>query len=100
MQSNFSVWYHPLISQDFCEAFNWYEAKSFHLAQRFSREVFAKFDAIEEQPNFYGHAFSEENYRFARLRKFPYLVIFRLKDGYLDILGLFHTASNPQKWRR
>jgi len=45
--------------------------------------------------------FAEElpGVRYARLRRFPYVVLFDLTDTELLILGVLHTARSSEKWR-
>ena len=33
-------------------------------------------------------------------RKFPYLVLFRVRPNAVHVVGLFHSATDPKKWRR
>ena len=95
-----SLCFHPLVAQDLQEAFLWYEEQATGLGQRFYAEVDIRFDHIEEKPDRFAHAFGEPDYRFAMLNKFPYLIIFRTHEGNIEILGVFHSASSPEKWRR
>jgi len=92
--------FHPQVVQDLQQAFNWYEEQADGLGGLFYTEVDARFDDIIRQPDIFGRAFDGLDYRFARLRKFPYLTIFRLSGSTVEVLGIFHTASNPDKWRR
>ena len=92
--------FHPQVVQDLQQAFNWYEEQAEGLGGLFYTEVDARFNDIIRQPDIFGRAFDGLDYRFARLRKFPYLIIFRLSGSTVEVLGIFHTASNPDKWRR
>ena len=92
--------FHPLVAEDLQEAFNWYEEQAAGLGGRFYSEVDARFGDIEIRPDIFGRAFEGLEFRFAKLKKFPYLIIFRINESRIDILGVFHSASNPEKWRR
>jgi hypothetical protein len=37
--------------------------------------------------------------RYARVRRFPYIVLFDLSHSELLILGVLHTARSIDKWR-
>lgn len=37
--------------------------------------------------------------RYARVQRFPYLVLFELEDEELRVLGVLHTARSIEKWR-
>ena len=34
------------------------------------------------------------------IRKFPYLVLFRIRGETVHLLAVFHSATNPAKWRQ
>jgi hypothetical protein len=38
--------------------------------------------------------------RFARLGKLRRLVLFQDAGSFVALLGVFHAASDPRKWRR
>ena len=92
--------FHPLVPNDIRQAFLWYEEQAAGLGGDFYSEVDARFDDITRRPDFFGRAFEGLDFRFAKLRRFPYLIIFRLKGNDIEVLGVFHAASNPEKWRR
>jgi plasmid stabilization system protein ParE len=81
------------------EALNWYDSKSMALGDRFRAAVDAAFDAVEESPESYPFAISELRIRFYRLRRFPYLVLYRIEESAIVVIGVRHGASDPKKWR-
>lgn len=91
--------FHPRVVSDLSQALDWYEHRSAGLGNRFSAAFDHRLDAIERFASIFPFAFADLNLRFARLSKFPYLVIFRAKDERIDIIGLFHSASDPTKWQ-
>jgi plasmid stabilization system protein ParE len=92
--------YHPLVAQDIAAAIDWYEGRSVGLGERFRAAVDARFDDIVDAPEMFPHAFDDSDFRFARIRKFPYLLLFRVRAEIVQVIGLFHSASDPTKWRR
>jgi plasmid stabilization system protein ParE len=92
--------FHPLVASDVLAACGWYEARSPGLGERFQLAVDARFDAIVTSPEIFPHAISTVGHRFVRIPRFPYLVLFRERSHSLDVIGLFHSASNPAMWRR
>jgi plasmid stabilization system protein ParE len=90
--------FHPLVSSDLRGAIRWYDEISKQLADRFRKRVNARFDDIETQPQLFPTAF--DDVRFARVRRFPYLILFRETEHAVLVLGVFHAASNPEKWRQ
>ncbi|MBL8818606.1 MAG: hypothetical protein JNL58_21440 [Planctomyces sp.] len=54
-------------------------------------------DSVVAFPESFGVVF--QNARAARLSGFPYLLLFEYGVGVVFVLGVFHSASNPAKWR-
>lgn len=38
--------------------------------------------------------------RVARLRRFPFVVVFRQGEGWIDVLAVAHLKRRPGYWRR
>lgn len=90
--------FHPLVATDLREATGWYDEIGVELGNRFRERVDARFDEVAEHSAQFARAF--DDVRFARVERFPYLVLFREFAGVVSILGVFHGASDPKKWRR
>ncbi|MDA0281856.1 MAG: type II toxin-antitoxin system RelE/ParE family toxin [Planctomycetota bacterium] len=90
--------FHSLFVSDLEKAVEWYDSVSVELGNRFRSMVDSRFDDIAESSESFGLVF--EDVRFARLRKFPYIILFRPVSNTVHVLGLFHGASNPEKWHR
>jgi len=90
--------FHPLMVSDLRNAIRWYDDISVELGNRFRKSVDGRFDAITQRPESFAFAFEEV--RFIRLRRFPYLVLFRLHQNAIHVLGIFHSASDPERWRQ
>ncbi len=92
--------FHPLVASDLLEAIGWYEQRSIGLGNRLRAAVDARFDDIRQTPELFPRAFDDVDFRFVRVRRFPYLVLYRVRKDHLHVLGVFHSASDPAKWRR
>lgn len=92
--------FHPLVAGDISAAIDWYEERSVGLGARFRSKVDARFDDIVSAPEIFPRAFDDLDFRFARIRKFPYLVLFRVGAEIVYVLAVLHSASDPAKWRR
>jgi hypothetical protein len=90
---------HPQVVDDLKAAVEWHDARSAGLGNRFRLAVDSRFDEVEKSPKSFPLAFDDLDYRFARIKKFPYLILFRQKRKVVFVLGVFHTASNPEKWK-
>ena len=87
------------VPDDLAEALDWYHAKSPTLGDRFRAAVDAAFDAIENSPESFPLVFPELGVRLYRLRRFPYLVLYRVEKSAIIVIGVCHGASDPAKWR-
>ncbi|MEI8373445.1 MAG: type II toxin-antitoxin system RelE/ParE family toxin [Planctomycetota bacterium] len=89
--------FHPAVSSDLTDAIGYYDGISPLLGARFRKMVDARFDRIESHPELFSLAFGDV--RFATVRRFPYVILFRQRRETIMVLGVFHGASNPERWR-
>lgn len=92
--------FHPFVADDLASAIEWYEDRSIGLGVDFRCAVDARFDTITLQPESFPRAFDDLDIRFGRLARFPYLILFRIQREFVYVLGVFHSASDPGKWRQ
>jgi len=78
------------------EACKWYEKKQRGLGKAFLNEIDHYLSLIAKEPLLFPIRFSEK-YRFAVLKKFPYLIVFRIEDDkdLIYVNSVFHTSRNP-----
>ena len=88
---------HPLVGDDLAAATGWYAGISMELGNRFRQSVNESLDRVELMPLSFGRVESE--LRVSRVDSFPYLLVFESDGKSTDLLGVFHSASDPQKWR-
>ncbi len=92
--------FHPRVASDLSEAIAWYEDRSTGLGGRFRATVDARFDDILDAPDLFPRAFDDADFRFVRVPKFPYLILYRMQANTISVLGVFHSAGDPAKWRQ
>lgn len=90
--------FHPLVVDDLETASNWYDAISIELGNRFRASVDSRFDAVELRPESFGMV--DPPLRAARVNRFPFLIVFEHTKTATEIVGVFHAASDPSKWRK
>ncbi|MCA9231168.1 MAG: type II toxin-antitoxin system RelE/ParE family toxin [Planctomycetales bacterium] len=95
---NEAVRFHPKVPNDLAEAIAWYEDISADVVNRFRRAVRSSFAEIGAHPEAYGIVF--DDVRIVRVSRFPYLVQYRILSETAYVLGVFHSASNPEKWHK
>jgi plasmid stabilization system protein ParE len=83
---------------DIRDAFRWYEDRKAGLGLEFVEELDAAVATIAERPGSFPVV--ARTARRALVRRFPYLVLFVESGEDIGIIGVFHTARDPQTWLR
>jgi hypothetical protein len=89
--------FHPLVADDLEAAANWYDNISTELGNRFRAAIDSRLDVVELHPESFGMV--DPPLRVSRVARFPYLIVFEHSQLTTEVLGVFHAASNPNKWR-
>ncbi len=88
--------FHPLVAKDLKLAVSHYDAISTDLGNRFRAAVRDRLDIVSDRPNSFGRI--HKQFRAAMLDQFPYLILFQCEDRTVEILGVFHAASDRVGW--
>ena len=75
-------------------AYNWYEARSSGLGELFLLELDSCYDKLIIQPLFYSK--SDHGFRHVVLRKFPFIIAFKIIKSTVVVYAVFHTSRNPE----
>jgi plasmid stabilization system protein ParE len=93
--------YNLIISEaakdDMKESSEWYEEQKTGLSKQFLKEVFLKLQYIENNPLLYSIRFSGK-FHFAKVSRFPFLIVYEIFEGSVIINAVFHTSKNPQNF--
>ncbi|MBV8895649.1 MAG: type II toxin-antitoxin system RelE/ParE family toxin [Acidobacteriaceae bacterium] len=89
--------FHPEADEELNEAREWYEARSEVAAQAFALEVDRAIDRILEAPLRHPVGWRSER-RFV-LDRFPYTILYRVRDGHVFITAVAHQSRRPGYWR-
>ena len=81
---------------DLAAAVAYYDRQSPGLGDGFADEVEAAVARIAQFPNAW-HKFSP-NTRRCRLRRFPYGLLYRVKDDGAAVVAVAHLHSEPTQW--
>lgn len=85
----FNIILRSIVYKDIYSSARWYEAESRGLGTRFVKMVYETFDSIAEAPH--GHRKVNLEVRRAKVKVFPYLVLFIIEAQYIIILGVIHS---------
>ena len=88
---------HPDALEEAEAATDWYLARSHRAAISFLDEFDRLVERIAGSPeNFPAFDFGT---RRAQLRRFPYFLVFRERDGAIELIALAHGKRRPGYWR-
>ena len=93
------VEFHRLARKEYDEARKWYAERSQIAAQRFKDAVDEAIIRISESPQALPRLSGP--YRWTRVRRFPYLVIFREREPReMVVVAVAHASRRPGYWRQ
>lgn len=88
---------HPIAEVEFWEAVDWYDDQKEGLGKLFARVFEKTVHAISERPAMFPIEYGQK--RKAVVQKFPYIIIFEIRDDAVSILAVFHASRNPDDWK-
>ena len=77
-------------------AVDYYDGFSQATGDKFRAEVRSKIDLVAS--NSEGFAIVHNNIRAVRLRKFPYVLLYRSFDQHVEFLGLVQGSTERRNW--
>jgi len=88
--------YSPSFVFDLKHAVDYYDGISDRTGDRFRTELQAKLDVISSVSE--GFAIVHNGVRAARLRKFPYVLLYRSFERHVEFIGLVHGSTSRSNW--
>jgi hypothetical protein len=79
----------------------WYDDQRAGLGDEFLQELKLAFERIEAAPDRFGRVLSsptKDDIRGCRLKRFPYLVYYRLRSEGVLVIAISHTSRKPFYW--
>jgi len=89
--------FRPEAETDLAEAVDWYEIRGQGLGAEFLRSLDAVIAHVQRHPTLYPIVF--DSARRAVLRRFPYSVIYVVRDDELLIAACIHSKRDPIRWQ-
>jgi hypothetical protein len=74
------------------EAYEWYESQKVGLGELFLTELENKYNKITTTPFVYSKR--QKEYRHVVLKKFPYVIVFKIIKRTVVVYAVFHTSRN------
>ena len=88
--------YHPAASAELIEAGRFYEARCAGLGHVFLDAVEASLAALQLN-SMLGWSDADGRRRWL-IRRFPYLIVYRIEGDFLHVLAIAHTSRRPEYW--
>lgn len=83
---------------DLDNSFEFYKQDNPNVANTFFKEVDLSFKKIKENPESF--PIIGLSIRKYVLKKFPFIVYYKIDKYTIQIIAIFHTSRNPEIWRR
>lgn len=90
--------FHPFAQQELVDAAAFYEEQLIDLGMEFLSVVEQSIDNIEENPKAYPLSHPHLEIRRCVMKRFPFLVYFRLKEEAIEIFAVAHQSKQPDYW--
>ncbi|RZJ71643.1 MAG: type II toxin-antitoxin system RelE/ParE family toxin [Flavobacterium sp.] len=78
---------------DILEAFEYYEFAQSGLGIAFLQSLNLSYQSIDGSPEVYRKVF--KNYRQAKLKRYPYVIVYYVKFNEIIVTRVFNTYQNP-----
>ncbi len=86
----------PKAKQDLVDAAEWYEAERKGLGQDFLRGMALVSDGLRRLPE--RHPVLSGSTRRAKMRRFPYMVLYVVQQDVILIVAVLHEHRHPGRW--
>jgi plasmid stabilization system protein ParE len=90
--------FHPAARRELLEHGKWYRDRSLAAAAGFEREIDHAITRIIEAPERY--PLTRRGRRRFVLFEYPFDVIYRIRDGDIQIMAVAHHSRRPEYWLR
>lgn len=87
----------PPAKSEFAEAISYYNDQSEGLGYEFAAEVKRTLERIIQYPNAW-FKLSNRTHR-CRTNRFPYGIIYQIREGTLLIVAVMHLSREPKTWK-
>jgi toxin ParE1/3/4 len=88
---------HPEAFRDYEEAYDWYAKQDIQVAEQFDADLQATLAKLIQDPT-YGVPLGSKHY-FFRLKRFPYFVVFEMRQNLLWVIAVSQNSRDPNYWR-
>jgi plasmid stabilization system protein ParE len=87
----------PQAEADVMAARDWYASQTPELGAAFAESVHNVFLRIQAMPQMYAVAFRDV--RRGGLRRFPYVIYYRVLSDRIEVIAILHARRDPKLWQ-
>ena len=91
------VVFRPEAQADLLQTREWYERQQPGLGDAFSNKAQEAIVRIQKMPRMYATVFGDV--RRAKIRRFPYLIYYRLQQDRIEVIAVLHGSRDPRRWQ-
>jgi plasmid stabilization system protein ParE len=92
------VVFRPEAAVDVIEARQWYDNQQEGLGDDFGNALVDVVERLQAMPLMY--VIVVESVHRAKLRRFPYLLYYRVLENQIEVLAVLHSSRDPRLWRQ
>lgn len=89
--------FHPAVRGEVNGSYRFYEKKRVGLGQSFLNQVERALSRIGDDPEQF--SFAEDDIRQCLVKRFPFVIYYRLLTDRIRILSVFHASRDPDEWK-
>jgi len=93
------VYIHPAAYKEMEASFNWYEEKAENLGKDFFAEIKKAIENIKTSPKAFPKYLDIKGLRRFLLHRFPFAIIYRIKNGIIQVIAIMHLKRKPYNWK-
>ena len=86
-------------SEELAEAVRWYEMRRSGLGSDFYDAIVRTIDVIQEHPEIGVARTGRFPHRQLRVARFPYKIVYRIREEDIYVVAVAHTSRRPGYWR-
>jgi len=93
----YEIAFHPSAAEEVEATKRWYLDRSEDAAAQFEDELSSVVDQIAEDPNVWPERTTGVRQR--PMRVFPFLIVYRIARGVIEVVAIAHGSRRPGYWR-
>ncbi|MEO6837684.1 MAG: type II toxin-antitoxin system RelE/ParE family toxin [Ginsengibacter sp.] len=98
MEEIYNILFSPEAEDESVKARIWYEEVQQGLGDAFRESLRIKIESLIQNPN--NGSFIYKKVRSARMKKFPFNIIYRVSNFQIQVIAIFHHSRNPLEWKK